>query len=99
MPYSTEELLQCIFDCMTESLPDSWTSTSLQASVSGADVKSAFRYVEEGSDKELEFTLQNFVAPLNAVIELQKMATNEGQAWNSITIEINRDGQLRYAVR
>ena len=99
MSYTTEELYQCIFECMSESLPESWETASVYATIQGADVKSVFRYTEEGSNREVEYTPENFVAPLNALVELQKIAAGEGRHWSSIDLHINPEGQIKFATR
>jgi hypothetical protein len=94
MQYSIDELFQCIFECMTESLPNGWKSASLHASVAEDAVNSTFHFRLEDGGEPIEYMPDNTIAPLNAVIELQKIARSEGQSWSTIDIDVSSDGQL-----
>lgn len=97
--YSTEELLNCICECMAESLPDDWQRAFMQATVEGNDIDASFRFFESGSDEEQRFIPSNSIAPMNAAMELQALMRREGDDWNSIRVTIYRDGRFEYETR
>ena len=96
MEYSKDELLQCICECLAESLPDNWDSAFMQATIEGSDIDAVFRYHEPGSYEALRFMPENSIAPMNAAAELQSLMRAQGSAWNSITVTIFPDGRFEY---
>jgi hypothetical protein len=94
MKFSKDELMQCIFDCVEESLPDSWEVVKISANVSATEVNSEFRYAKKGDVKEIEFTPKNFIASLNACREYLEIICSEGKLMNHMDVEITAAGSM-----
>ncbi len=96
MAYTLEDLLLRICECMAESLPESWLSAYMQATIEGQDIESSFRYVEAGSDEERPFSPIDEIAPMNAARELQSLMRQEGSDWDTIRVTIFSNGRFEY---
>ena len=96
MEYSKDELLQCICECMAESLPDNWDSAYMQVTIEGGDIDAVFRYHEPGSYEALRFMPENSIAPMNAAAALQSLMRQEGSEWETITVTIYPDGRFDF---
>lgn len=94
MEYSKDELMQCIFDCIEESLSDGWGKAKLSASVLGNEISSEFRYVINNQLEEIDFIPDNLTAPLNACREYLKIICSEGSLVNHIEIEMTASGSM-----
>ena len=91
MKYSTDELIQCIYDFIEESLPISFDYATLTATVEVGKVSTQFIYMNPETDQEEQLQLQNNVAPMNALHFLQQNMAAEGDNWTKIRIKITPD--------
>lgn len=96
MSYSKDELLQCICECMTDSLPSTWQSAYMQATINGNELDANFRYIDSNNDIEKSFQPDNSIAPMNAAKELQTLMKKEGSTWNTVTVKITSDGNFEF---
>lgn len=93
MEFSQQELMQCIFDCCTEDLPDGWEEMSLFFESYGKSYQAGFSYRINGDSCDYEPT--NHVAPMNAAQELLKILQAKGNVIKSLTITIQANGSMK----
>ena len=95
MSYSKDELLQCICECMADSLPSNWQSAQMQATISGNELDASFRYTDsDNTEMEKSFQPDNPIAPMNAAKQLQALMLKDGNIWNTVTVKITNDGNF-----
>lgn len=97
--YSPQELIDCICQCMSESLPAAWKTAHMQADVDEDAIDATFKFVDANSAEEQAFQPENFIAALNAARELQALMSKEGNGWDNIIVKIEQGGSYEVFTR
>ncbi|MCW8328744.1 hypothetical protein MD588_07970 [Photobacterium sp. SDRW27] len=93
MSYSDNELLECILDCIDESLPNSWEYSILKLKVDNDNLNAQFAFKDMNSDSINEFAPNNSMAPITSAYELYRNLLNDGDKGNTIMIKIFQEGR------
>ena len=93
--FSKDECFQCIWDCMTESLPDNWKTAQMKIEVDGKSSDVSYTYTAGLFPKKVSFRTSNVFAPINAAIAIRQIMIEEGNEWSTAVIELRRNGNMQ----
>ncbi len=95
--YTMPELLGFIVEELSQDIPPDWQQLKIVAEVFEEQGKQAVSTVyahHTGNEEWHSFSATNAFGPMNAVLKLQQLMQQDGQAWSRATLIFSSDGSV-----
>jgi hypothetical protein len=96
---TVNELLSFILHEVIVDLPDDWEAVNIDAKVFQENGKQAIsmknEFKKNNTSKWHEFSTSNVFGPMNAILEIHKIMTLQGDDWSTLKISFFSDGKIK----
>lgn len=98
--YPSDYLVQFMIESIYEPLPEKWVEAKMTAEIDITDdgknfMSAKYHYWVEGSEKPIEYNVQNTFGPPNAAYHLKGNMEKTGESWNFLYLTIFPDGNYK----